>query len=285
MAENSKIQWTDHTFNPWVGCEKVHTGCKFCYAEEMMDHRYHRVKWGPGGTRSKTKTWNDPPRWQREAEASGHRAKVFCASLADIFEKRPELQEWRRELFQLIDKTPSLDYLMLTKRPENVPDMWYSQEQGGFGKTELTRREFRRRNVWIGTSISDQDTADIWGQRLIRHCRPFARFLFLSLEPQIGPVDLDQLLSTGEIDWVIVGGESKQGKGEPRKFDIAWVEQALQSCALFGVPCFVKQFGSRVVWNGEPWHCDDSHGGNWEEWPEQFRVRECPEKRGSLLPA
>ncbi len=289
MAENSKIQWTRHTFNPWVGCAKVHTGCLHCYAEEMMANRYKRVAWGPGGTRSKTKTWGDPIKWDRESSREGEKAKVFCASLADVFEQRPDLVEWRRELFELIDKTQNLHWLLLTKRPENVPNMWHTKamwatDQSGKyhhkgGRTELSRREFRRDNVWIGTSISDQFTADRWGRSLLQ-CRPFARFLFLSLEPMVGAVDLNPLLASGKIDWVIIGGESKQGKEPARPFDMRWVEQVLQACAMHGVPCFVKQFGSNVIgMDGRPHRFTDSHGGDWNEWPDFARVRECPEER------
>ena len=289
MAENTKIQWTRHTMNPWVGCAKVHTGCLHCYAEEMMQNRYGRVEWGPGGTRSKTKTpWLDALKWDRQASEEGEKRKVFCASLADVFELRPDLSEWRRELFELIDKTQSLHWLLLTKRPQNVASMWHSKAVWGTdqhgryrhigGETQLTRREFRRENVWIGTSISDQFTADRWGRALLR-CRPFAKYLFLSLEPQIGQVNLDRLLETGLIDWVIVGGESKQGKEPARPFNPRWAEVALQSCAMFGVPCFIKQFGSNPVDDeGRSIKLQDSHGGDWDEWTEQYRVRECPEQ-------
>jgi protein gp37 len=93
MGENSKIAWTDHTFNPWVGCEKVSAGCAHCYAEALMDTQYGKVEWGPNGTRIRTAAanWKKPLKWNREAAALGVRRKVFCASLADVFEARPEL--------------------------------------------------------------------------------------------------------------------------------------------------------------------------------------------------
>lgn len=88
MAENSNIEWTDHTFNPWIGCTKVSQGCKFCYAETLMDQRYGKAKWGPKGTRNRTSVsyWKQPLKWNREAAAEGMRKRVFCASLADVFE-------------------------------------------------------------------------------------------------------------------------------------------------------------------------------------------------------
>jgi protein gp37 len=152
MGQATMIEWCDHTFNPWIGCSKVHAGCAHCYAEADMDHRRHRVKWGPGGTRSRTSDdyWKQPLKWNREAEAAGERRRVFCASLADVFEEwrgpilnhlgnrlmhehmgsAGEEPAWvtmddlRRDLFALIDQTPHLDWLMLTKRPENVRKMW-----------------------------------------------------------------------------------------------------------------------------------------------------------------
>lgn len=291
MAENSSIQWTTHTFNPWIGCAKVHTGCAACYAEDLMATRYKRVTWGNDGTRVKTKTWGDPVKWNKAAACvcrktysdaeheagcpQRERPRVFCASLADVFEDRPDLRDWRRDLFRLIDQCQNLDWLLLTKRPENVLSMWYTQEQGGFGVTELTRREFRRDNVWLGTSISDQATAEEYGAALVGN-RRLAFNLFLSMEPQIGPVNLRPLLDSKKIDWVIIGGESKQGKHEPRPFNLAWLDKSLEECAFHGVPAFVKQFGTNVFSGDRPVKFADKHGGEMEEWPHEYRVREFP---------
>jgi protein gp37 len=99
MAENSSIEWTDHTFNPWMGCTKVSPGCDHCYAEARMDTRLHRVSWGPGQPRQRTKTWGDPVRWNKAHDAfyaaHGRRQRVFCASLADVFDNEVPTQ-WRR---------------------------------------------------------------------------------------------------------------------------------------------------------------------------------------------
>ena len=124
MAENTKIQWCHHTWNPWIGCTKVNEGCQNCYAENLMDTRYHRVQWGPNGTRSRTKTWRDPLKWNRAAKQAGEKRKVFCASLADVFEDRPELVPWRSEMFDVIDQCQNLYFLLLTKRPENIQRLW-----------------------------------------------------------------------------------------------------------------------------------------------------------------
>jgi protein gp37 len=268
MAENTKIQWCHHTFNPWIGCAKVAEGCQNCYAENLMDTRYHRVQWGPNGTRNRTKTWGDPPRWDRQAGAVGERRKVFCASLADVFEDRAELSPWRSDLFRLIDRCPNLDFLLLTKRPENIRRMWEGPNRG---------------NCWLGTSIANQKNADDFVPRLLS-ATGLGPVLFLSLEPQIGRVDLSRFLfPMPAVQWVIVGGESRQG-GEPRQFNIEWARLIVNQCREAAVPVFVKQFGSVAVGPDErrpgtvrALRLADSHGGDMAEWPEDLRVRQCPE--------
>src|SRR5579859_7187687 len=199
MAENTKIQWTDHTFNGWLGCTRVGAGCLNCYAEYLMDVRYHHAKWGPKGTRSKTKTWGQPKRWNQRALAAGERRKVFSASLSDVFEdwdgsildskkrklwtdgdghygpsymfSRPATMDHLRiDLFKLIDATPMLDWLLLTKRPENIKKMWPGT--------------LMRENVWLGTSVATQKDADE-AIPLLAECKHLATYLFLSAEPQI----------------------------------------------------------------------------------------------------
>ena len=281
--EKSKIQWTDHTFNPWIGCSKVHTGCKHCYAEELMDTRYKRVEWGPNGTRSRTKTWRDPVRWNKQATGQT-RPRVFCASLADVFEDRAELVPWRRELFELIDKCPRLDWLLLTKRPENVVDMWLCQGCHGasahgdkccqYCHGESINRGMRS-NVWIGTSVSDQRTADKFIPRLFKN-RDLCKILFLSIEPIIGPVDLAGHLD--EIDWVIVGGESGHGA---RPVRLQWFANIVRQCRLANVPVFVKQMGENIEdsrTNGKPFlgPLDSKKGDLMEEMPPSIRVRQWP---------
>jgi Protein of unknown function (DUF5131) len=132
MVENTKIEWCDHTFNPWIGCQKVSPGCDRCYAEKMMDHRYGKVQWGPHGKRKRTSDdyWKQPHRWAKAARESGTRPRVFCASLADVFDnKAPEGA--RPDLFRLIRATPELDWLLLTKRPQNIVKMRQHAGSGG----------------------------------------------------------------------------------------------------------------------------------------------------------
>lgn len=243
MGENSKIEWTRHTFNPWVGCAKVSAGCKNCYAETLMDQRYGRVKWGVNGTRSRTApaNWRKPLQWDKAAKAAGERHRVFCASLADVFEDRPDLVEWRTDLFKLIDATPNLDWLLLTKRPENIERMW--REVNGRGWLDDPRQ-----NVWLGTSVEDQEAADLRIPHLLKSAH-LARFTFLSMEPLLGPVDLSKHWTPPpatmdeywhDVDWVIVGGESGHGA---RPMHWQWARSLRDQCEAHGVPFLFKQWG------------------------------------------
>lgn len=251
--ENSKISWTHHTFNPWIGCTKVSDGCKNCYAESLMDKRYHKVKWGPQGTRRQTSAayWRQPLKWEKEATAQGWRYRVFCASLADVFENRDELIPWRNDLFQVIEQTPHLDWLLLTKRPENIAKM-----------TPLEWCVKWPEHVWVGTSVEDQDAAN---KRIPELLRIPARVHFLSCEPLLGPVDLGGF-DYKDIDWVIVGGESQVGA---RPMDDKWLMNLRYQCTDNGIPFFVKQMGG---------HPDPRHEP--ASMPVGFRIREFPRITG-----
>ncbi len=271
MAENTKIQWCDHTFNGWIGCTKVAEGCHFCYAEELMANRYKRVQWGPNGTRNRTKTWNDPIKWNRQAKEKGEIRKVFCASLSDVFEDRPELVPWRADLFDLIDKCQNLNWLLLTKRPQNIIGMWPDSNY--------------RNNVWLGTSIANQKNTKDYIPPLLE-TRRLCKYLFLSVEPQISMVDLSEwLFPKPLVNWVIYGGESKQGKEVPREFHLEWARFGVNQCYQAGVACFVKQFGSNVFENGQRIYFKDSHAGDISEWSDDLKVRECPENYISVIAA
>lgn len=342
MGEITNIQWTDHTFNTWIGCSKVAPGCQHCYAEADMDHRRHRVVWGVNGTRSVTTEdyWKQPLKWNREAEKQGIRSRVFCASLADVFEDwegevsdgtgaahytsdedvtkvatnqqmmgcdsdgyhYTTLNDCRARLFRLIDQTQWLDWLLLTKRPQNIRRMWLNREP------EWQRCE----NVWLGTSVSCNSTANDAIQQLAK-CRDLSPVLFMSIEPILASVDLD-LKHPGNscqgepIDWVIVGGESGP---QARPCRTEWIRSVVKQCRIAGVPCFVKQMGSNVIerndmfcevdenyWPESPEptieydihgfrenyqgadcrvHLKHRKGGDPFEWPEALRVRQFPE--------
>lgn len=289
----SAIEWTYYVFNPWIGCTKVSAGCKHCYAETLMDKRYGRVKWGPAGVRKRTSeaNWKKPLTWDRKAKAAGERRKVFCASLADVFEDRPELVEWRNDLFDLIHITPHLVWLLLTKRPENVIHM-----MDGY---DFNKSIFHLHNIWIGTSVEDQETAD---ERIPHLLQIPAKVRFLSCEPLLGPMDLrdirydgvvtinsleglvsgvspayepfrDANIKAWPIDWVIAGGESGN---RARPMRMAWLYDIVSQCKDADVPVFVKQLGSNPTVGEIGRYPSGKKGGNWDEWPDDLRIREFP---------
>ncbi len=247
----TSIEWCDFTFNPWIGCTKVSDGCKHCYAEALMDTRWRRVQWGVSGQRVRTSpaNWKKPLKWNRDAEAKGVRYRVFCASLADVFEDKPdqpELDEWRKDLWNLIFETPHLDWLLLTKRPENVkkmmPHVW------NFPKANHVQHG----NIWIGTSVENQEQYEKRVPELLKVKRATGATVFLSMEPLLGPVDLqwcdwcggfgihDCYEETGTIDWVIVGGESGTNA---RPMHPDWLVSIRDQCVSSDIPFFFKQWG------------------------------------------
>lgn len=289
MGANSKIEWTHHTFNPWIGCSKVSPGCANCYAEEMMDKRYGKAQWGPIGTRRRTSdtNWKKPLQWNKAAAAAGERHRVFCASLADVFEDFrgkvidhhggemllcrscggsnvmhrecwtpgetnicfcrnsacPDFQEdqpkmpgtldhLRMKLFNLILQTPNLDWLLLTKRPENVCRMM-----------PFHRSELPLPNIWVGTSVENQEQAD---KRIPELLKIPAQVRFLSMEPLLGRVDL-----------------FKSVKPTPEDVD-----------------AFYQQF------DDDAWQCDRCGGGGvveYDDAPEEWG-EDCPSLQNHLIP-
>lgn len=290
MAENSKIEWTHHTFNPWRGCTKVSAGCANCYAE-TLSHRNPKTLgvWGDNGTRvvAAESYWKQPIKWNQAAKEAGERHRVFCASLADVFEDQPELDGPRGRLVQLIGKTPQLDWLLLTKRPENVKPL-LSRLRANGDSDSPTAWEFLfgdgaiYRNVWLGVSVEDQASAD---ERIPLLLQTPAAVRFLSIEPLLGPVDLrpkapeaysilGKFYGTGtfdpsgmspapdrvlncfpKIDWVIVGGESGH---HARPLHPDWARSIRDQCQAADVPFFFKQWGEWAP-HGSP-H-DNLHGG------------------------
>lgn len=352
----SSIEWTDYTFNPWIGCTKVSQGCKNCYAERDFDHRRKFANWGPSGTRVMTgdANWKKPIQWDRLsrhelklwqivkdnpgvskykiAEIVGDENvyenslrqmvrrhvieendmetgfiarpwsnyRVFCASLADVFEDWPgtirnskgslvnnrfteacnsdmhndelaTMQDVRNRLFGMIDDTPNLDWLLLTKRPENIRGMIpeYSYNACSTGDCPHDRADecsviFKRENVWLGTSIEDQQAASYRIPRLLSN-GDLSRVLFLSAEPLLGPVDLrsvrtheghrDVLFCGPEggweyegsprnmIHWVIGGGESGHNA---RPCNPEWARSLRDQCESGGITFFWKQWGKHI---------------------------------------
>lgn len=237
MSEKTGIAWTDHTFNPWWGCIKVSPGCKHCYAETFSTRYGHDV-WGPATTTTRRtfglKHWLEPEKWNAESERDattgsglGRRHRVFSGSMCDVFEDHPMANATRDDLWGTIRLTPWLDWQLLTKRPENIASMLPSDWGDGHA------------NVWLGTSVEDQERAD---ERIHKLLDVPAKRRFLSCEPLIGPVDLSPLqiqhYTDRQIHWVIVGGESG---GDRRPMEIDWLAHIVGHCRVSGVPVFVKQ--------------------------------------------
>jgi protein gp37 len=234
MSENSAIEWTDHTFNPVWGCMKVSPACDNCYAETLAnrfgDH------WGPHAEFRTfgDKHWSEPLKWDRAAAKAGKRSRVFCASMADVFDNR-----WpdgvRERLWALIQATPHLDWLLLTKRPQNIGKMLPPDWGDGWP------------NVWLGTTVENQDELN----RRVPYLRAApARVRFLSCEPLLGPLEFSNVSSRSDaisqlgkkafdgIDWVIAGGESGPGA---RPMHPDWARSLRDQCKAAGVAFFMKQ--------------------------------------------
>ena len=231
MVENSKIEWCDHTFNPWVGCAKVSPACDHCYAEGWAKRTGQPQLWTGERRRTTSAYWRQPLKWNREAEKSGVRRRVFCASLADVFDNQADFV-WRRDLWHLIEDTPHLDWLLLTKRPQNIPKML--PERYG----DLTPWPFP--NVWLGTTVENQEEA---ARRISQLLAVPAVVHFLSCEPLLGPLDVRRWLKPPPVvserrGWVICGGESGGGA---REMDPQWARQLRDDCLESGVAFFMKQ--------------------------------------------
>lgn len=271
MAENSNIEWTRHTFNPWIGCQKVGSGCDHCYAEAWDARGLQRceTRWGAHAERTRTSpaNWRKPLAWDKAAKAAGERHRVFCASLADVFDNHPSiLPEWRADLWALIRATPNLDWMLLTKRPGNIAKMLPDDWGNGYP------------NVWLGCTVVNQEEADRDVPKLL--AVP-AAVRFLSMEPLLGPVSLIHLrrynpkglpwinalrglVTRGQylarspeecsfntstqlippelpkLDLVIVGGESGPGA---RPMHPDWARSLRDQCVAAGVAFHFKQWG------------------------------------------
>jgi protein gp37 len=237
MAERSKIEWTDSTFNPWVGCTKVRrrrgapSACDFCYAEKWAK-RSGQVEWGDHPRRRTTEAyWRNPVAWNGLARSfllkNERRQRVFCASLADVFDNQVE-PGWRSDLFTLIRTCNQLDWQLLTKRPQNIRKMLPPDWGDGYP------------NVWLGTTAED---ADAYRQRVPHLLTAPAAIHFVSYEPAIGPLgqlDIDGLYP----DWLIIGGESGVRSDLIRPTDPHWARDAIAECRRLGAAPFLKQWGT-----------------------------------------
>ena len=250
MGGDTKIEWAEHTFNPWEGCQKVGPGCDNCYAEARDIRFTGGTHWGPGAPRRRTSAanWAKPLKWNRDAAKTGTRPRVFCASLADVFDNAVD-PAWRADLWALIWSTPHLDWLLLTKRPGNIAAMIPQGVDWGAGWV----------NVWLGCTVVNQAEADRDIPKLLAvpaHRR------FLSIEPMLGPIDLTNLDPHGDfrpygahgwsaiwrgngigracLDWVVCGGESGPNA---RPMHPDWARSLRDQCRTAGVAFHFKQWG------------------------------------------
>lgn len=329
MGAKTKIEWCDKTFNPWIGCTKVGLGCDNCYAEADFDKRRHVVKWGAGQARHRTSAanWSQPLKWDRHAKLmqgawdkgkaefglndaeliergfiKPPRPRVFCSSLADVFDNEVDPQ-WRVDLFELIRSTPNLSWLLLTKRVGNVTKMLHEALRSGRASVDLWAwlndwivNGNPPENVWLGATVVNQTEADRDIPKLL--AIP-ARIRFLSIEPMLGAINLEQPCDIAErvmcagnwsdmedtdrcllahrygsvklLDWVIVGGESGPNA---RPMHPQWARSLRDQCVAAGVAFFYKQYGEfKSVYDMSDAEIDACYWPAPDEQPEATRRR------------
>lgn len=221
MGENSEISWCDHTMNPWIGCTKVSPACDHCYAERDNNRRKWVDGWGAGVPRRRTKTWGEPLKWNRRAAETGYRPRVFCASLADVFDNEVP-DAWREDLWELIRLTPNLRWILLTKRIGNVKKMLPPGWEG---------RQWD--HVGLMSTLENQE---VWDRDYPKLAATPAPWHGVSAEPLLGRIDIGM----ARPDWIITGGESGAGF---RPLDMDAVRFMRDQCAANGIAFHHKQNG------------------------------------------
>jgi protein gp37 len=247
--ENTKIQWTESTWNPWHGCSKVSAGCKFCY----MFRDKERYGQSPTKVLKSKSMFNQPLKWKEPKI-------IFTCSWSDWFIE--EADAWRDEAWEIIRRTPHHTYQILTKRPERIKDNLPSF----FDELE---------NVWIGVSVESQEFVG-----RIAYLNELSCITFASFEPLLGEIKWNENMN--QLDWCIIGGESgnDNGKYKYRPMEMQWVENLITDVKANHVKCFVKQLGTHQA---KILGLKDRHGGNIKEWEEKFQVREFPVRKVELI--
>ena len=258
MGDTTTIGWTDKTHNEWIGCQKVtEAECGDCYAWRWAI-RHHMDVWGNpyDSDRHLTKTHDNPRKWNREAKAQEKRFKVFCASLSDVFEPHPQVQEARLQLWQLIEETPYLDWQILTKRPKFIRTLvlqsWLQTWPG---------------NVWIGTSVGIQSAAEKHIPYVLDLPAPV---IFLSCEPLVELITLVARLKLHKINWLICGGYSGS---QERPMELSWARGLRDECQTYDVAFFMKQLGSVYA---RTYHLHNAKGEDITEFPSDLQIQEFP---------
>lgn len=267
MGDTTGIAWARSTFNPWMGCQRISRACDSCYAESFVSNRMGYREdgargfslWGPKGQRKVTSdaNWCKPVQWNADAAKSGEFWPVFCASLADVFEDRRDLDEPRARLFALIEATPALAWLLLTKRADRILSLAPERWSTAFPP-----------NVWMGCTAENQAMLDA---RVKYLALVPARVRFLSIEPQLEAVDVSEAIKRG-VTWLITGGESGPNA---RPYDPDWARSIIRQCE--GTPAFpfVKQMGEAWAKSTET-RAKSAHGSDPDLWPDDVRVQGWP---------
>lgn len=254
VGKNSAISWTDHTLNTHWGCQKVSPACDSCYAETFAKRLGFDI-WGKDAPRRffGAKHWAEPLKWNEEAGKAGKPARVFCASMADVFEDRRDLDPVRAQLWDLIERTEHLRWMLLTKRADQIarmlPTSWIEKP---------------RHNVWLGVTAENQRRAD---ERIPMLMAVPAEVYWISAEPLLGPVSFEKFPG---LDWVIVGGESGH---KARRMAPEWARSIRQECLDLGIRYHFKQTGGIL---SRELGFRNREGKDSSEWPEEFRVQEFP---------
>jgi protein gp37 len=220
MGEVTAISWADHTFNPWIGCTRVSPACQNCYA--ARDNARHRWTngWGTGVPRHRTavSNWAQPLRWSRRAALTGYRPRVFCASLADVFDNEVD-PAWRADFFDLIRDTPNLRWMLLTKRIGNA--------------AKMLPADWPFAHVGLMSTLESQE---VWDRDFPKLMRTEAAWHGVSIEPMLGPIDIGD----ARPDWIITGGESGPNH---RTIEVTWVRAMRDQCVRNGIAFHHKQWG------------------------------------------
>lgn len=278
MGDSTKIPYVDYTWNPWLGCEPVHTGCLNCYAKRQWP-RFEI----PEGRRKRAaeSTLRKPLVWNRKAEKEGVRRRVMCGSLMDLFEDHPDVAGSRRAVFRIIQQTPHLDWIIPTKRPERVFDLWPRRPLGDGERGTRPRKRLHLSNVCVLASVSDQKTYDA-ATLCLYHARNLVGTLGLSIEPLVGPIEaLPRPHGPHNIatcfEWLVIGGESGPGA---RPCHVEWIRDLVEAGRNACVAVYVKQLGDNA-WENHlslsfPKDLQAPKGGDPEEWPSDLRIRQFP---------
>lgn len=326
MGDRTEIAWTDATWNPLRGCSRVSEGCRNCYAERMAARGLPGLNSPTTGEPFAIMT-PQGPRWTGKVELIESQLdvplrwrtprRIFVNSMSDTFHESIR-DEWIGNIVGTIWATPRHQFQVLTKRPQRAAEYlprlyakWNKQDLDAETAADCAGRSFERgpdlppENLWLGVSVEDQRSAD---KRIPHLLATPAAVRFLSVEPLLGPVDLKRWLrwptdsfgipypgNPNRIDWVVVGGESGPGA---RPCRLEWIRSIVQQCAAAGVPCFVKQIGSRPEFASDHWpegltsalwssdlgfydYPATKKGGDPTEWPDDLRVRQFPEARNA----